>query len=513
MKIYKNKRRLLRVLLQALLEWWLLLGTTIAGLAVVGPDTNFALALSTATPMPSSTGHDPTRIRSRCHCGSLELLIDVWGSQSSRNPSAKKEETNNDDNDTHRDRAINCHCQSCRRYHTGAFATFLETDSSNICVQKGRDKIGKYVSSDCKELGPVERWFCTDCSSKLLTVPALQPQQQQQDSVSTSSSSSSLEGKTDASTSDATGDATSGSDSGDDQENGTITIDQTTRIQDLLPAAATKTTTTKCVCLLNLGPVVEDGISPGVTNSWKEQLERPENNVHSDNNTSALWARALPDYDYEDGNDYDYEDDDEDDDSDEDDDDDNDEHDSEDDDDDDDYCDDEALPSPLKWSGGCACGACRYEFDLTHPTELQHCYCHLCRELSGSPFMTWIPVEKQDFRWMVRGRTGGGGEKETPTALSPSLSSSSSSPLQFVRTTPFGSRHICRNCQSVMTIVYDEQPDHVWPCAGSLDDSALPRDAAKMGKCLSRVCHICCGYHPTWLRTRDDGMERMEEAC
>uniref|UniRef100_A0A6U9YP86 CENP-V/GFA domain-containing protein n=1 Tax=Pseudo-nitzschia australis TaxID=44445 RepID=A0A6U9YP86_9STRA len=503
-----NKRRLLRILLQGLLEWWLLLekfhfrfpwyrhlGTTIAGLAIDMPGTNFVLALSTATPIHSSTDAGPTRIRSRCHCGSLELLIDVWAS---RNPNVKKEETNDeneadndsDDNDNentthrvHRDRAINCHCQGCRRYHTGAFASFLETDSSNIHVAKGRDKIGKYAS-DCKELGPVERWFCTDCSSKLLTLPVLQPQPH------ASKSSSSLEEKTDANTSDAAGYATSCSDSGD-QENGTI--DQTRKPDLLLPATrTTTTTTTKCVCLLNLGPVVEDGISPDVTNSWKKELERPENNVHSDNQTSAVWACALPNY--EDG--YDYDDDDDDD------------------EDDDEGCyDDEyypkALPTPLKWSGGCACGACRYEFDLTHPTELQHCYCHLCRELSGSPFMTWIPVEKQDFRWTVRGT--GGGEIETPA--SSSLSSSSSSPLQFVRTTPFGSRHICRNCQSVMTIVYDEQPDHVWPCAGSLDDSALPRDTEEMGKCLSRVCHICCGYHPTWLRTRDDGMERMEEAC
>lgn len=319
----------------------------------------------------------------------------------------------------------------------GAFASFLETDSSKISIRKGRDKIGKFPSN-CKELGPVERWFCTDCSSKLLSVPL-------QDISSLDNTAASDGG---------------GDGDGDNEENDTI---DRTRIP-------------RTKCLLNLGPVVEDGISLDVTDSWKEQLERPENNVHWDK-TSAVWARSVPNYD-----------------------------DSE---DDDGYYDEypKALPAPLKWSGGCACGSCRYDFILTHPTELQHCYCHLCRELSGSPFMTWIPVENQDFRWTVR-RMGEEGVGEEETTMS-----SSSSPLQLIRTTAFGSRHICRNCKSVMTIVYDEQPDHVWPCAGSLDDSALPKNTAEMGKCLTRVCHICCGYHPTWLRLRDDGMERMEEAC
>ena len=50
--------------------------------------------------------------------------------------------------------------------------------------------------------------------------------------------------------------------------------------------------------------------------------------------------------------------------------------------------------------GGCACGKCRYEVDWEEPTELQHCYCKLCRRLSGGVYMTWTPVWKEDLRWL-----------------------------------------------------------------------------------------------------------------
>jgi len=391
----------------------------------------FALALSTAlstTPITPT----PANIRSSCHCGSLVIDVSFWNWNWNWdwNPDAIEKHENARGKDIC---ARNCHCGSCRRYHTGAFVSFLETDSSRISVRSGRDKIGKYPST-CKELGPVERWFCRDCSSKLLTIPRHLSASLEKTAVTDGGSDSSANEETDP-------------------------IERTTK------------------CRLNLGPVVEDGIPPDVTNSWREQLERPENNLHS-GESSAIWTRALPVY-----------------------------YDGGDEDEDGDNCDcydhhDEyprALPNPLKWSGGCACGACRYDFVLTHPTELQHCYCHLCRELSGSPFMTWIPVEQDDFHWTIQR----GARKEEDE----------SSPLQLVRTTSIGSRHICAKCRSVMTIVYDEQPDHVWPCAGSLDDATLPETSQELGKSLGRVCHICCRYHPTWLTERNDGMERMEEAC
>ena len=348
-------------------------------------------------------------IRSRCNCG--KVVVDVSLDQNDNTVSA-----------------INCHCKGCRRYHTGPFTSYLKTDASQVIIRRGKEKIGKF-SSNCNELGPVERWYCVDCSSKIVSVP--QPYSDD-DAMKDTCKSWDCEGN-----------------------------ESNKHDKDTVPKSKTEPVKK---CLVNLGPVMEDVIPPIVTSSWKEQLERSENNLHFDD--ASVWVRARPKH----ISDYNY--------------------------------DARVLNSSLTWSGGCSCGACCYEFTLYHPVEIQHCYCQLCRTLSGSPFLSWIPVKKHDFCWKTTCVQEGGDVK-----------SSLPSSLQIVRTTPFGCRHICSKCQSIMTIIYDEQPDLVWPCAGSLDDSSLPNDTEEMGKCLSRVCHICCRYHPTWLKTRDDGMERIEEAC
>lgn len=94
--------------------------------------------------------------------------------------------------------------------------------------------------------------------------------------------------------------------------------------------------------------------------------------------------------------------------------------------------------------------------------------------------MTWIPVlaPNNHFQW---------------------TSSPSNSPK----------RHICPQCQGVMTIVYDGQPDCTWPCAGSLDEDCVPEDIHAH---LSRVVHICCRWKPCWYDLPDDGMERLANA-
>lgn len=67
------------------------------------------------------------------------------------------------------------------------------------------------------------------------------------------------------------------------------------------------------------------------------------------------------------------------------------------------------------------------------PTELQHCYCKLCRQLSSAACMTWVPVQSGTLQWE---ETGG---------------------LELVRTTGHGQRHLCTQCGSVMTILYENQ--------------------------------------------------------
>jgi len=134
--------------------------------------------------------------------------------------------------------------------------------------------------------------------------------------------------------------------------------------------------------------------------------------------------------------------------------------------------------------GRCACGDCAFVAAIL-PGEAQHCYCGLCRRLSGAASMTWVPCENEAFRWTKR------------------------ESLRLVRTTRHGQRHVCVRCGGVLTIVYDAQPDCTWPVAGALEDASLPED---LSQCWYRVIHICCSMMQPWYRLPDDGLPRLKYA-
>ena len=140
--------------------------------------------------------------------------------------------------------------------------------------------------------------------------------------------------------------------------------------------------------------------------------------------------------------------------------------------------------------GGCSCGSVRYEIDsmMPHP-EFQHCHCNLCRRLSGSAYMTWVPVDAQEFRWT---RTDG---------------------LILMRTTPHGQRHACKKCGAVLTIVYDSQPHLIWPAAGGFDDGDDLGSTEEVNERTGRVSHICCAWKAPWYRLPDDSLPRVQYAA
>ena len=312
-------------------------------------------------------------IQSQCNCGKVTLDITLQLSIASSSCD---------------EGVFNCHCSSCRKYHTAAYTSFLRVTKDQISIRSGHDAIGKFTcqtvekeSNGCyDDHDKLERWYCTKCSSKLVSVEK------------------------------------------------------------------------KCSdtdhYLVNLGPLNEDTIPCILLTKWKEQLKT--NNVHAEEMSS--WNKALPNYTTP--------------------------------------APPIATPPPI-WIGSCACGSCRYQIAITRAAQLQHCYCHLCRELSGGAFATWIPIYRRDFEW-----------KNT----------NNNTALDIVRTTEHGKRHICKLCRGVLTIVYDFQPDLIWPCVGSLDDESLPPDSQSMSKYLKRVCHICCRHAPLWMDLPDDEMERLDDA-
>jgi len=54
--------------------------------------------------------------------------------------------------------------------------------------------------------------------------------------------------------------------------------------------------------------------------------------------------------------------------------------------------------SPIKipFTGGCACGAIRYE-SKTEPVMMLHCHCRDCQRASGGPFSSFVIVPAEAF--------------------------------------------------------------------------------------------------------------------
>ena len=100
-------------------------------------------------------------------------------------------------------------------------------------------------------------------------------------------------------------------------------------------------------------------------------------------------------------------------------------------------------------------------------------------------------------------------EDTTAAAAADDDADAAAAPLQLVRTTGHGQRHMCGRCGTTLTIVYDAQPDCIWPVAGVLDDESLPVD---LQDALCRSIHICVGMMQPWYELPDDGIPRLKFA-
>jgi hypothetical protein len=55
------------------------------------------------------------------------------------------------------------------------------------------------------------------------------------------------------------------------------------------------------------------------------------------------------------------------------------------------------TPITTPFSGGCACGAIRYQ-STAEPVLMLHCHCRDCQRASGGPFSSYVIVPKDAFR-------------------------------------------------------------------------------------------------------------------
>ena len=105
-------------------------------------------------------------------------------------------------------------------------------------------------------------------------------------------------------------------------------------------------------------------------------------------------------------------------------------------------------------TGGCQCGAVRYEL-LVRPQHAGICHCRMCQRASGQPFMAFAGVKYDELRW-TRGR--------------PSLFASSN----------IVERGFCGQCGTPLT--YRRfAGDSIGVTIGSLDDPEAVRPMRQLG--------------------------------
>lgn len=118
-------------------------------------------------------------------------------------------------------------------------------------------------------------------------------------------------------------------------------------------------------------------------------------------------------------------------------------------------------------SGGCSCGAVRYEAHGT-PFHETLCHCVDCRSAAGAPALAWFSVRAADLRW---------------TRGAPAL----------YRSSPSVERSFCGRCGTQLAYQSDAYPDQIDITTASLDDPAA----------LPPLDHTFTSQQLQWLKLND----------
>ena len=114
-------------------------------------------------------------------------------------------------------------------------------------------------------------------------------------------------------------------------------------------------------------------------------------------------------------------------------------------------------------TGGCLCGAVRYEA-TGQPFHETNCHCSMCRRAAGAPFVTWFSVPRSELRFVA------------------------GAPTRF-RSSEKGTRSFCSRCGTQLTFEHADFADEIDVTTCSLDDpEALPpKDHTRASSRLSWV--------------------------
>ncbi|MEW7849014.1 GFA family protein [Massilia aurea] len=124
-------------------------------------------------------------------------------------------------------------------------------------------------------------------------------------------------------------------------------------------------------------------------------------------------------------------------------------------------------------SGGCFCGAVRFETDGA-PFNSTLCHCADCRRVSGAPAVAWFSVPTNTLRWLA-------------------------GQMQVRRSSPQAVRGFCAACGTTLTYQNDSWPDEIDIATASLDDPNL----------VPPLDHTFVRSRLDWLKL-DDGLPQFQ---
>lgn len=130
----------------------------------------------------------------------------------------------------------------------------------------------------------------------------------------------------------------------------------------------------------------------------------------------------------------------------------------------------------MAYTGGCLCGACRYEFDA-FTGHVDHCHCRFCQKSHGAAFGTYAEVVASGFRWV--GDTAQLGRYQSST---------------------HSARVFCRNCGSSLQAEIDGGKILAVTAATLDEGTALPAPGE----------HMFVRSRAPWYRGRDELPEYEE---
>ncbi|KAF2724977.1 hypothetical protein K431DRAFT_281453 [Polychaeton citri CBS 116435] len=126
--------------------------------------------------------------------------------------------------------------------------------------------------------------------------------------------------------------------------------------------------------------------------------------------------------------------------------------------------------------GSCVCGGITYT-STAGPQPFDYCYCTICQQTSGSPFMAFVGVPRDALSWKGK--------------------------VSEYRSSDIATRLFCSTCSGALGMQYDCYPNKTHIAAGSLKTMNCDPPGLAM--------HLFVKSKPAWYEIPDDGVDRHDE--